>query len=105
MLLATETDRQGRVVSREAGGVASDEARYRRAFERVPFGIVIAQVGAGPQLGTIVDVNMALCELLGYDRDALLGADLAILGHPEGMDAGVERFRRHVENGQSGYTV
>ena len=68
-------------MSREVGGVASDEARYRRAFERVPFGIVIAELGVGPRIGTIVDVNPALCAMVGYERAELVGHVHAQLHH------------------------
>ena len=92
-------------MSREFAGVASGEAHYRTAFAHAPVGIVLTEVGAGRRVGTILDVNHALCALLGYERDELLGAEMTLLGHPEDLDVAIDRFQRLLEHDEAGYTV
>ena len=53
------------------------EERFRRAFEDAPMGMAI--VAATPAaLGRFMDVNKAMCDLTGYDRDRLLGHEVAV---------------------------
>lgn len=51
---------------------ASSELRYRRLFESAKDGILILEADSGK----IVDVNPFLLELLGLDREELLGQEL-----------------------------
>ena len=51
----------------EAARVVS-EARYRALFERSPIGILIAD-----RQSNYIDANPAICELLGYSTDELVG--------------------------------
>lgn len=52
-----------------AAAQAESERRYRRLFEAAIEGIVITDA----ETLTVVDVNPALCALLGYSRDDLIG--------------------------------
>lgn len=54
------------------------EARYRTLFERAPDGIFIAD-GEGYYL----DANQAMCNMMGYDREALLGLHASDIVLPE----------------------
>ena len=78
---------EGESVSREADVVTEGE-QYRQAFEHAPNGVVISEVGAADRPGTILDVNPALCALLGYERDELVGASLTLLGRLDDVDGG-----------------
>lgn len=49
------------------------ERDYREIFEKVPAGLVVHDA----ETGEIVDANQQFCELLGYDRDAVLGMTVA----------------------------
>lgn len=69
-------------MSREVGGVVSEGSQYRKAFEHAPIGIFIAEMGNGQEYGQVVDANDALCELLGYERDELLGSAMTSSGTP-----------------------
>jgi len=55
---------------------AAAERKFRALFEESPYGVMIID----PQAATIVEVNAALCELLGgYDRNELEGASLSMI--------------------------
>jgi diguanylate cyclase (GGDEF)-like protein/PAS domain S-box-containing protein len=64
------------------------EERFRRAFDNAPMGMAIA--AATPDaLGQLVDVNKAMCDLTGYDRDRLLTMTLGSLTDPTAADGDV----------------
>jgi diguanylate cyclase (GGDEF)-like protein/PAS domain S-box-containing protein len=69
------------------------EERFRRAFEDAPLGMAIA--AANPDdLGRLLNVNSAMCELTGYDRGRLLEMKLQTLTHPDALDGDVEAIGR-----------
>jgi PAS domain S-box-containing protein len=53
---------------RIAEALRESESRYRTLFERAPDGIVIAD----PK-GYYIDTNAAMCRMIGYTRDELIG--------------------------------
>ena len=55
------------------------EAKYRMLMEQASDGICITDGR------TVLDVNTRGCEMLGYERDELLGLDLAELNDPAGL--------------------
>jgi two-component system cell cycle sensor histidine kinase/response regulator CckA len=58
--------------------------RFERAFENGPTGMVLMSL-EGKAKGTIVRVNQALCDLLGYAESELVGRRATDLAHPEGV--------------------
>ncbi|MDK2972450.1 MAG: hypothetical protein PWP23_2205 [Candidatus Sumerlaeota bacterium] len=52
--------------------------RYRKLFELSPSGMLLEDAN-----GTILDVNTAHCETLGFTRDELIGKNIRILAHSE----------------------
>jgi PAS domain S-box-containing protein len=69
------------VLVREASGetaLRESEARFRGAFEHSASGMAIQRAD-----GTFVRVNRALCEMLGYLEQELLGLSHQALRHPE----------------------
>ncbi len=58
-----------------------EQNRYRQLFELSPTGILLEDKN-----GTIVDANPAFCQSLGYQREELIGKNIAILAHPEVRD-------------------
>ncbi|WP_051221390.1 EAL domain-containing protein [Conexibacter woesei] len=63
------------------------EARFRTAFEHAPIGVCVLNLrGANP--GQWITVNPALAQLLGYERNSLLGTRVARIVHPDDVDAG-----------------
>ena len=68
------------------------EERFRRAFHDAPVGLAIS--AASPEaLGRYLDVNKAMCELLGYDRERLLEMRVQSLSHPGDTDRDVGAMR------------
>ncbi len=53
-------------------------ARFRLFFEDAPIGMAV-----GDAQGQILEVNRALCILLGYERQEMLGRDFRALSHPD----------------------
>ncbi len=71
--------------------VAEQERQYQDVFEAVSDGLVITD--ADTEL--IIEVNPAICRLLGYAREELLGMRPASLVHPDHRDA-VRDYRAHI---------
>lgn len=69
------------------------DVRFRSAFENAPIGVALADFSQGPD-GSLVDVNRALCELLGRSEDELIGTPLAGLGLPEEHEETVRLHQR-----------
>jgi len=55
-----------------------EEERFRNLFTSIPDGVVIYD----PE-GTILEINDALCQMLGYSREELIGKKVEDLDHPE----------------------
>jgi PAS domain S-box-containing protein len=66
----TDHVRTRRAVEEAAAGLSIAEERYRRLFETLPSGVVYQDAS-----GRIVSANPAAAELLGVDRDLMLGRD------------------------------
>ncbi|HLZ44292.1 MAG TPA: PAS domain S-box protein, partial [Gemmatimonadales bacterium] len=56
-------ERQRRDRALQAAGI-----RYRRLFETAPYGILVLDA----ETGVVVDVNPAICELLGYEQNEIV---------------------------------
>ena len=67
------------------------EARFRSYFDLPLIGIAIT----APDKGWI-DVNQALCSMLGYSKDELTGMTWSQLTHPDDLEADVAQFDRVV---------
>jgi PAS domain S-box-containing protein len=74
-------------VAPERSGAAlwASEARFRAAFADAPIGMALTTPA-----GRLVQVNRALCDILGYAEADLVGRPFAQITHPddEGIDAG-----------------
>jgi PAS domain S-box-containing protein len=57
------------------------EQRFRRVFEEAPIGMAIIDLDF-----RILQVNRALCDMLEYDEEDLLGQTLASVTHPEDLE-------------------
>ena len=65
-----------------AGDFGADEARYRLLLEQSPVGQAIYDLS-----GRLVEVNAAWADLLGYDREEVLGRRSIDFVHPDDRDA------------------
>ena len=61
-----------------AAALRNSEARFRAAFNDAPIGIALTDM-----TGVFRQVNRALCEVLGHQRDELEGTQLSQLVHPD----------------------
>jgi diguanylate cyclase (GGDEF)-like protein/PAS domain S-box-containing protein len=61
--------------------VAQAEERFRTTFERAPIGMILTDVH-----GVLLRVNPAYCAIVGRDADALVGANVNIVTHPDDVD-------------------
>jgi PAS domain S-box-containing protein len=90
----------------EATNVSGDEAprasqeRFRRCFELSPIGTAITSPSKG-----CLEVNDALCRILGYARHELLRKTWDELTHPDDLCADLGQFDRVVAGEIDGYTL
>ena len=71
-------------------GMSDDETLFRGAFEQAPFGMCLATLEGGRW----THVNPALCALLGYTEQQLLGVAFAELTHQDDIEHNLEGARR-----------
>ncbi|WP_267643478.1 PAS domain S-box protein [Haloarchaeobius amylolyticus] len=55
----------------------TERKRREREYEQIFDGVTDAITVHDPETGTIVDVNQAMCELVGYDRETILEQGIA----------------------------
>ena len=71
-------DIRGRV--RAERKLRESEERFREIFEHAPFGMCVTGLD-----GRFIQVNAALCRMLGYSEQELLGTPWAQLTHPDDL--------------------
>ena len=76
------------------------EDRYRSAFEKA--GIGMALIGLD---GMLLQVNAALCELLGYTRGELLFSSLKDITHQDDYAADAESIRQTIDGHVDSFSV
>ena len=96
--ISINTDITRRKVADDA--LRHSEERFRTAFEAGPVGIAL--VGDD---GRLTDANRALCAIVGYGRDELVGKPLAELAHPDDADLDAELAARVVSGEIDSYEV
>jgi len=65
------------------------EERFRGAFEHAPFGMSVSQLD-----GRFIQVNAALCRMLGYSERELLDISWPELTHPEDRESSLQRLEQ-----------
>jgi two-component system cell cycle sensor histidine kinase/response regulator CckA len=78
-----------------AAALRASEARYRTLFDYAPDGILIADKD-----GTYVDANAAMCRMLGYEREELLGrtaVDIAIPEETGNIEPALEKLNAGID--------
>ena len=84
MVLTDITERkQAERVLRES------EERFRHIFEEAPIGMAVVSLD-----GTLLQVNKAFCEMLGYDEQELTTCRISALAHPDDEGNDAEFFSR-----------
>jgi PAS domain S-box-containing protein len=64
------------------------EARFRSIFENSPVGINILNMER-----KVLDVNPAMCQMLGYSREELVGKTPAFVTHPDDQPRADQKFQ------------
>ncbi len=75
-------------------------ARFELAWEHSPIGMTMVSLD-----GDWIDVNDALCRLLGRTREQLLGRVVEQITHPDDLDESIGRMDALVEQGAGVYTL
>lgn len=75
-------------------------ARFRLAWEHSPIGMTMVSLD-----GDWLDVNDALCRLLGRPREELLGRVVERVTHPDDLDMSIERMDGLIAEGSGAYTI
>jgi diguanylate cyclase (GGDEF)-like protein/PAS domain S-box-containing protein len=87
--------------ARTEQALRTSEARFRAVFS----GAAVA-IGIGDVQGALLDVNPALCAMLGYSADELRGRTVLSLVHPEDVaDVAAEVYRALTEGGSESVRV
>lgn len=81
----------------EALAVRDSEAMYRAAFENAPTPMVLADARAG----SLLRVNNAFCELLGYSRSELRELNARDITHPADWELTVQHYFALAEGGRA----
>ena len=82
-------DQTGRKEAEAA--LQESEDRFRSAFDHAPIGVALIS----PEGGRL-QVNQALCEMLGRSEEELLGGWAVEITHPDDMEANAEMWQRLV---------
>ena len=93
-LLGVTRDETERRLAKES------EKRFRGAFEDAPIGVALVDLD-----GHRFKVNRALCEMLGYSEEELLGKDYKEHVHPDDHGISSSHLRRTLEKGAGTYTL
>jgi PAS domain S-box-containing protein len=76
------------------------EERFRTAFEGAPVGIAMVDEDM-----RLIDANRALCKIVGYGREELVGKPLAELEHPDDAELDAELAAQAVSGEIASYSV
>jgi len=71
-----------------------NERRFREFFEQAAVGMTRVSLD-----GVLVDANQTFCDILGYDRDELIGRTIKDITHPDDYGVGAQ-FRAKVSQGE-----
>jgi PAS domain S-box-containing protein len=76
------------------------EERFRRAFDDAAIGMVMSTLDA-----RFLQVNGALCEMLGRSEEELLGASFRDVTHPEDVETSVDHVQRLLKGEVSSFEL
>ena len=76
------------------------EERFRRAFDDASIGMALNDLD-----GRFLQVNRALCEMLGYSEEDLLSTTFRDITHPDHLNTSVDHVQHVLEGKISGYQI
>lgn len=74
---------------RKSAALAESEARFRAMFEDSAVGMGLMSLDR-----VVLDANPAMCVMLGYTREELIGRSPAMVTHPEDFPASTAQFQQ-----------
>lgn len=77
---AEQAEQYAKVMETQSDALRESEERFRSAFNYAPIGIALVS-----STGQWLKVNRALCEILGYSEDELIGVDFQSMIVPEDL--------------------
>lgn len=83
---------------RAEAALKASEERFRNAFEHASIGVALLSPD-----GQWLEVNLALCVMLGYSEDALLQTSFQVLTHPDDIAADQANVQRLLGGAVSSY--
>ena len=72
--------------------LSESEERFRGIFENAPLGMCVCRMD-----GSFIQVNEALCGILGYSKEELLRTSWTELTHPDDLDSSLDKLKLLVE--------
>ena len=86
--------------SRAETAQRDSEGRFRTAFQNAGVGVMVADVD-----GIFVEVNKAVCDLLGYSEHDLIGKTTLDITHPDDLEATRTRREENLSGNPARYSV
>ena len=77
-----------------------EDGRFQNAFEHAPIGVALIGVD-----GRWLQVNPAVCRLLGYSADELAGMTFADVTHPDDLETSLDRRRSQLMGGSDAVQI
>ena len=96
----TEGDDPGASAPDPAAAAREAEERFRLAFEQAAVGMALVAPDGG-----FMRVNRALCDLVGYQADALLAMSFQEITHPKDLDLDLEYVRQMLAGERRAYAM
>jgi diguanylate cyclase (GGDEF)-like protein/PAS domain S-box-containing protein len=88
-VLARELDRKDAVRRIALAELKKSETRFRDTFENATVGMALVN-----GQGRVIDANRALCEMLGYSEQELVGMVFTELTHPDDLERDLTHMRQ-----------
>jgi PAS domain S-box-containing protein len=80
--------------------IKASEETFRQAMEHAAIGMALVTPN-----GQFLKVNAALCDLLGYTRDELIGTEFQSLTHPDDLALNLEYVRQTLQGAAQTYQL
>jgi diguanylate cyclase (GGDEF)-like protein/PAS domain S-box-containing protein len=80
------------------------EERFKSAFDNAPIGMVLASIGHD-DLGRLLQVNHAMCEMAGRSEEELLGKSLLDVAHPDDAEQTAALLESLLDEDQASHQI
>ncbi|MGD0456016.1 MAG: diguanylate cyclase, partial [Solirubrobacteraceae bacterium] len=97
-VLARELDRKSIVRWVALRDLRESEMRFRDTFENATVGMALEDIE-----GRVIDANQALCDMLGYPRERLVGMAFPEFTHPDDLARDLEHMQKMLSGTVANY--